>query len=280
MQTATAPKNIGMLNAVSSTLLIPLMARARAGSIYPWLDPADTQAQHVIEKLGHSMDPLLQDRSTMLHVLWRTQLLKRVGEAFFEHHPDSQGINLGAGLSDYFQWLNNGHNGWLDVDLEAVVSLRHLLLPSHSPAAQDICVDVTQPGWWQRLRLNERASREPLLLLCEGVLMYLTPTQVRAVFREIGNNAPEGSELVCDFMTPLGIGCTHMTPSVSGTGAEFRWGARNAMEVAHLHPRMELIAQHTVAELYGWACCWTEMCMSPWTGGPLYGVAHMQITEP
>lgn len=280
MQPASTPQDIGMLDAVSSTLLVPLMARARAGSIYPWLDPGDTQAQHVMAKIGHDLDALLQDRSAMLHVLWRTQLLKRLGEAFFEHHPDSQGINLGAGLSDYFQWLNNGHNGWLDVDLEGVVSLRHLLLPVHSPTAQDICVDLTQPGWWQQLRLSERASREPLLLLCEGVLMYLTPTQVRAVFREIGNNAPEGSELVCDFMTPLGIGRAHMAPSVSGTGAEFLWGAHNAMEVAHLHPRMELIAQHTVAELYGWAVCWAEMCMTPWTGGPLYGVAHLQITEP
>jgi hypothetical protein len=40
------------------------------------------------------------------------------------------------------------------------------------------------------------------------------------------------------------------------------------------------LAQHTVAEAYGPACCWAEMCLSPWTGGPLYGLAHLQITEP
>lgn len=280
MQPPTESNDIVKLDAVSTTLLIPLVARACAGSMYPWLDPDDTQAQHVLKKLGHDLDPLLQDRSAMLSVLWRTQLLKRLGESFFEHHPDSQGINLGAGLSDYFQWFNNGHNRWLDVDLEGVVSLRHLLLPAHSTTAHDCCVDLTQPGWWQALGLSERVSRQPLLLMCEGVLMYLTPTQVKAVLQEIGNNAPEGSQLVCDFMTPLAIGRTNTLPSVSGTGAEFRWGAHNAMEVAHLHPRMEVIAQHTVAELYGWAFCWAEMCMAPWTGGPLYGVAHLQITEP
>lgn len=119
-----------------------------------------------------------------------------------------------------------------------------------------------------------------MLLLCEGVLMYLTPTQVRAFFHEIGNNAPEGTELLCDFMTPMGIGQAHMTPSVSGTGAQFRWGAHNGLEIAHFHPRLELLAQHTVAEVYGWAYSWAEMCMAPWTGGPLYGVAHLKITEP
>ena len=279
MQQKTNAKDSAMLDAVSSTLLIPLVARARGPSIYPWLDPDDVQAQHVMEKIGDVIDPLLQDRAIMLNVLWRTQLIKRLGEEFFRHHPDAQGINLGAGLSDYFQWLNNGHNSWLDVDLHEVVSLRHLLLPVNSDTAKDLCLDLTQPGWWQNLGLSERNAREPLLLMCEGLLMYLTPTQVRAVFNEIGNNAPEGSQLLCDFMTPLGIGRSHMTPSVSGTGAEFRWGAHNALEVAHLHPRLELMAQHTAAEIYGWACCWAEMCMTPWTGGPLYGVAHMQITD-
>jgi O-methyltransferase involved in polyketide biosynthesis len=279
MRAAIAPHPSAGLDAMSSTLLIPLVARARAGSIYPWLDPGDLQAQQVMEKFGHAMDPLLQDRSTMLNVLWRTQLIKRLGENFFQHHPDSQGINLGAGLSDYFQWLNNGHNGWLDADLEGVVSLRHVLLSAHSETAHDSCIDLTQAGWWQQLHLSDSASRQPLLLMCEGVLMYLTPTQVRSVFQEIGNNAPEGSEMICDFITPLGIGRADMAPSVSATGAQFRWGAHNAMEVAHLHPRMELIAQHTVAEAYGWASCWAEMCLTPWTGGPLYGVAHLQITE-
>lgn len=272
-------KGTTMLDAVSSTLLIPLVARARGPLIYPWLDPDDVQAQHVMDTLGHVIDPLMQDRAAMLTVLWRTQLMKRLGEDFFRHYPDAQGINLGAGLSDYFQWLNNGHNCWLDVDMDEVVSLRHLLLQVHSESAKDRCLDLTQPGWWQDLGLDERTGHKPMLLICEGLLMYLTPTQVRSVFKEIGNNAPEGSELVCDFMTPMGIGLTHMTPSVSATGAEFRWGAHNALEVAHLHPRLELIAQHTAAEMYGWSFCWAEMCMTPWTGGPLYGVAHMQITE-
>lgn len=274
------PNPMPMLHPVSSTLLIPLIARGRGALMYPWLDPGDEQARQLVDKLGDAIDPMLQDRTAMLNVLWRTQVLKRIGEAFFKHHPASQGINLGAGLSDYFQWLDNGHNGWLDVDLHEVVSLRHLLLAAHSETASDICLDLSQPGWWQHLGLSERAGREPLLLLCEGVLMYLTPTQVKAFFQEIGNNAPEGSELVCDFMTPLGIGHAHAAPSISGTGAEFQWGAHNAIEVAHLHPRLELIAQHTVAEVYGWAFCWAEMCMAPWTGGPLYGVAHMQVTEP
>jgi O-methyltransferase involved in polyketide biosynthesis len=269
-----------LLGPVPSTLLISLVARARGSSLYPWLDPGDTQAQQMLQNMGDQALAVLQDHPSVLNVLWRTQLIKQIGAAFFTHYPQAHGVNLGAGLSDYFQWLNNGQNHWLDVDLEDVVILRHALLPWHSEAAHDVSVDLTQPGWWQQLPLNDDDKHKPLLLVCEGVLMYLTPTQVKAVIREIGDNAPEGSELVCDFMTPLGIGHADLAPSVASTGAEFLWGAHNALEVARLHPRLELLSQHTVAEAYGWASCWTEMCMTPWTGGPMYGVAHLQLSEP
>lgn len=269
-----------LLDAVPSTLLMPLVSRARGAAMFPWLDPQDTHAQQVLQHMAPQVLALLQDRSCVLNVLWRTQLIKKIGHAFFAHHPHACGVNLGAGLSDYFQWLNNGSNHWLDMDLKDVVSLRHALLPAPSQGARDGSVDLTEPGWWQRLPLNDRDKNQPLMLVCEGVLMYLTPSQVKAVLREIGEHAPEGSELVCDFMTPMGIGRIDLAPSVAGTGAKFLWGAHNALEVARLHPRLELVAQHTAAQAYGWVSCWAEMCLTPWTGGPLYGVAHLQLSEP
>ncbi len=280
MKQARHTRRIPALDAVPSTLLVPLVARARGASIFPWLNPHDAQAEQVLQNSHQAVDPLLQDRASVLNVLWRTHVIKQIGDAFFRHYPHASGINLGAGLSDYFQWLDNGHNHWLDVDLEPVVAMRHVLLSPHSDMAQNGHIDLSRSGWWQRLPLNVREANVPLLLVCEGVLMYLTPTQVKAVLQEIGENAHEGSELVCDFMTPLGIGQARLNPSVSGTGAEFLWGAHNGLEVARQHPRLELLAQHTVAEAYGPACCWAEICLSPWTGGPLYGLAHLQITAP
>jgi O-methyltransferase involved in polyketide biosynthesis len=139
---------------------------------------------------------------------------------------------------------------------------------------------LTQPGWWQGLQLTDDAARRPLLLVCEEVLMYLTPHQVKAVMREIGENAHEGTQLVCDFMTPLGISRASMKPGLHHAETPLLWGAKNGLELARMHPRLELLAQHTSAEVYGPMTCMAEMCMSPWTGGPLCGVAHLVITEP
>lgn len=280
MKQNSDPEDLPTLEGIPSTLLVPLVARAFGASVFPWLDPQDVQAKHVLNNNHTDVDPLLQDRTSVLNVLWRTRLIKHIGNDFFKHHPDALGIKLGAGLSDYFQWLDNGYNHWLDVDLEPVVALRHVLLNPHSDTALNGSIDLTQPGWWQHLPIGVRKAEQPLLLVCEGVLMYLTPRQVKAVLQEIGENAHEGSQLICDFITPLGIGQAHMAPCVSGTGAEFLWGAHNGLEVARQHHRLELLAQHTAAEAYGPFSCWTEMCMTPWTGGPMYGVAHLQISAP
>jgi hypothetical protein len=139
---------------------------------------------------------------------------------------------------------------------------------------------LTQPGWWQGLQLTDDAASRPLLLVCEEVLMYLTPHQVKAVMREIGENAHEGTQLVCDFMTPLGISRAAMKPGLHRAETPLLWGAKNGLELARMHPRLELLAQHTSAEVYGPMTCMAEICMSPWTGGPLCGVAHLVITEP
>ena len=100
------PRGIPTLDAVPSTLLVPLVARARGASLFPWLDPHDAQAQQVLQHTHEAVDPLLQDRASVLNVLWRTHLIKQIGDAFFKQHPDAVGVNLGAGLSDYFQWLD------------------------------------------------------------------------------------------------------------------------------------------------------------------------------
>lgn len=215
-----------------------------------------------------------------MNVTWRTGLIQQIGQTFFRQHPDSMGINLGAGLTDYFPILSNGHNRWLDVDLKPVIHLRRALLPTHGSMARMGRIDLTQPGWWQRLKLTDEASKQPLLLVCEEVLMYMTPAQVKAVMREIGENAHEGTQLVCDFMTPLGISRAALKPGLHNAETPLLWGAKNGLELARMHPRLELLAQHTSAEVYGPMTCMAEMCMSPWTGGPLCGVAHVVVTEP
>lgn len=270
------------LEPVARTLLIPLRARALGGAVLAAQGPHDAQALQALQVLqacGEQALPALQDGATVLNVLWRTRRIRQIGGDFFARHPDALGIQLGAGLSNPFQWFDNGRNQWLDADLASVVQLRRRLLPPQR-RRRDVALDLSKPGWWSRLRLPALAGRRPLLLVCEGVLMYLHTDQVQAFLQEIDDNAPAGSELVFDFISPLGVGLAAWHPSVGPTGAQFHWGWCDGRALPGEPARLYSKACFSVGEAYGPAGLWAQWWLGHWTQGPLYGLAHLEVRGP
>ena len=267
------------LPAVPSTLLIPLAARAYGGRYFPWLDCGDAVAAQLLERLEVDASATLDDLPTVLNVLWRTRAIKEAGAAFFSQHPQGWGVNLGCGLTHHFQWLDTGANHWLDADLPAVMALREALLSPRCPRQRHAQVDLTQPGWWQRLGLAQGAGAQPVLVVCEGVLMYLQPDQVRAVLAEFAQHAPAGSRLVLDALTRQAVGHAGVHASVGATGAEFCWGVGRMAELADAHPRLALLREQSVSECYGWAGLALDMLTRPWLGAPLYGLATLGVED-
>ncbi|MFM8590446.1 MAG: class I SAM-dependent methyltransferase [Limnohabitans sp.] len=265
---------------VPRTLLIPLVARAQGGPLLPTLDPQDRCAAQVLARSGVQVRELGNDMGMVVNILWRTRLIKQVASEFFVQNPQACGINLGAGLAQYFQWLDNGSNHWIDADLPKVMALRRRWIRQRARRCHEQALDITQAGWLSHLHSRLPHPHGPWLVVCEGVLMYLQPTQVRAVLRELAEQAPEGNELLCDFISPLGIGHAGLSSSMASAHAEFHWGAHNGAEIAALHPRLELLAQHSVSEAYGWGASLVEFGCSPWIGGPVYALAHLRVGPP
>ena len=262
---------------VPSTLLIPLVARAEGGRCFPWLECHDSEAVHLLDCLGVDPGPYLVDQPTVLNVLWRTRVIQQVAQAFFAQHPQALGVNLGAGLSHHFQWLDQGRNRWLDADLPEVMALREALLPVPGGRQQAATVDLTDDAWWTALGLPEQTDAQPVFLLLEGVLMYLQPAQVAQVLAQFGARAPAGSVLLLDVMSALGVGRAAAHYSVGPTGAQFQWGVQRMDELTQAHPRLQLQQARSVAEAYGWAGIWAEACWRPWLPAPLYGMAALQV---
>jgi len=265
-----------VLCAVPSTLLIPLAARASGGQRFPWLDCDDQHAADLLHCLNADDTPRLRDGPTVVNVLWRTQLLKEAGRAFFREHPTSLGVNLGCGLSSHFQWLDTGHNRWVDADLPEVTELREELLPD-GRRRKNAMIDLSEGDWWDRLGLPEHPEGAPVFILCEGVLMYLQPHQVEQVLRTFGERAPAGSRLVLDTLSYLAVGRARLHASVGPTGAEFHWGIRSPGELTAPHGRLELHSLRSVTECYGLAGVWSEAWWQPWIGSPLYGMATLGV---
>lgn len=267
------------LPAVPSTLLIPLAARAAGPRQFPWLDCHDAHAADLLHCLDVQPDQYLADAPTVINILWRTREIKRVAQTFFKRWPRAHGVNLGSGLSCHFQWLDNDHNHWVDADLPTVVELRQALLPSPSPRWRHQPLDLRLSDWWSLLGLPDRKATTPVLIVCEGVLMYLQPEQVHAILHTFAEQAPHGSLFVMDTLSALAVGHARLHASVGPTGAEFRWGLHGAGELTAVHPRLHLASLRSVTECYGWPAQLTEACWQPWLGSPFYGVAVLKTRD-
>lgn len=267
------------LDDLPSTLLIPLAARAFGDAMFPAKAIHDAYAALALRSLGADVSHFLDDQASVYGVLSRTTIICDLAREFFSRFPQALGANLGCGLAHYFQWLDRHSNRWLDADLPQVMALRKRLLPAGGERLRHAEVDLSRPGWWDRLALPRQGDEVPMLLICEGVLMYLEPAQVQCVLREFGENAPAGSELLFDTLCWLAVGCAALHPSVRHTNAQFRWGPRCLDDLTAPHPRLVLLSEHAVMDGFGFPLSLIDANFRALYGVPLYGVTRLGVTS-
>lgn len=266
-------------HAVSDTLRIPLAARALGGTLFPQRAVHDACAADALARLGDDGSLWLKDRHSVYGILARTRIFRDLARAYLQAHPAGRVVNLGCGLSHYFQWLDNGQARMTDADLPDVIALRRELLPPpgerHDLAELDLC----QPGWWDRLGLPAGRDAAPVFLMSEGVLMYLRPEAVAAILAEFGARAPAGSVFAFDAMCWLAAGRARQHPSVRHTQAEFAWGPRRTGDLARAHPRLRLAQAHEVMEPYGWPYSVIGPTSRLFLGVPFYALYELRAGD-
>lgn len=267
------------LSAVPSTLRIPLAARALGDAMFPAVAVGDAHAARMLAAMGDDGQQWLSDRPSVYGVLARTQRFRALARQFLAEHPGGHVVNLGCGLSHYFQWLDCGQAHMTDADLPEVLALRRALLPVAGERHRLMPLDLTAPDWWDRLGLPAEAIGEPIFLFSEGVLMYLQPAEVQAVLGTFGARAPTGSRLAFDAMCWLAEGRARQHPSVKLTGAEFHWGLRRMAELTEAHARLQLADTFTLMEGYGFPYAWTCPGFRALFGVPFYGLHVLTVSD-
>jgi O-methyltransferase involved in polyketide biosynthesis len=149
---------------------------------------------------------------------------------FLQRHPDAVVLHLGCGLdSRAFRLDTPPEVQWFDVDVPNVIDLRRKLYDDHD-GYRMIGSSVTDPKW-----LEQTPAGGPALVIAEGLLMYLTATEVRELLQRLTDRFSTG-ELVADLTPPSG-------PRLSKifTKGIVRWGTRDGHELTQWNPRLKLL---------------------------------------
>jgi len=160
---------------------------------------------------------------------------------FLADHPDAVVLQVGCGM-DSRAFRVNPPTGveWFDVDYPDVIDLRRQLFP-----IQDNYHMIGAP--LDDLRWLDEVPRErPGLMIAEGVLHYLSETDVKALLNAVVGHFPSGQLIfdICNTMIVKQAG-----KNVGGTGATYRWGLDDPQDIKQLEPKLALIKEFKPSEL-------------------------------
>lgn len=210
------------LSPEEETLLITLYTKATA---CPSTILADEKAHEILERVDYDYAKLRVPTGTRLTVCLRAKKFDQYVEEFLSAHPRGTVLHLGCGLDTRFVRVDDGQVQWYDLDLPGVIKLRenffeetdrYHMIPS-SVTALEWMESIPRPG-------------EAVLVIAEGLLMYLEEEQVKALIRKLKERYP-GCTLAFDAFSTLTARNVRRNPSLRATGAVIRWGIDDPRQI-------------------------------------------------
>jgi O-methyltransferase involved in polyketide biosynthesis len=204
---------------VERTMLIPLWARAQESRKRRPL-VQDLRSLQICESIDYDFGTFRRAYGTQIGCVLRGLLYDQwVGE-FLTRHPSGTIVELGAGLSTRFERLDNGTARWVDVDLPDAMALRRRHF-SASARRTFLSASVLDAAWPTLVR---GAAAGPYTFVCEGMLMYLAPDDVRSLFVRLADHFGP-TELAFDSIAPMVVRHQTLHDSMKHMmDAPFRWG--------------------------------------------------------
>lgn len=201
------------LSGVPETMLQTVYARAKEskgrGAIRA------PKAVALVDRLDYDFS--LADKDTVMRsgVIARTIVLDRLVEAWLAQHHGAVVVNIACGLDIRCDRVR-GYAHWYNLDLPETIAVRQKLLPEEGTILQ---IAMSAMDDWGA-EISEKDA--PVLVIIEGLTMYLSETDVRRIFAVITGRFPKAT-VFAETMNPM-VAKRFREKSIEGSHAKFTWG--------------------------------------------------------
>ena len=225
------------LSGVPETMLQTIYARAKEsqgrGAIH------DAKAEEIIERLNYDFSLADKDSAMRSGVIARTIVLDRLTKAWLVSNPGAVVVNIACGL-DTRCYRMEGFCHWYNLDLPETMAVRESLLPERGMISQ---IAMSAMDDWGN-EIEEQNT--PVLIIIEGLTMYLSEADVQRIFRVISRRF-EKATVFAETMNPM-IVKRFREKSIEGSNAKFSWGVKNGPALAALLPDFRFMEEHCLTE--------------------------------
>ena len=225
------------LSGVPETMLQTIYARAKEsrgrGAIH------DAKAEEIVERLDYDFSLADKDTAMRSGVIARTIVLDRLTKAWLAKHPGAVVVNIACGL-DTRCYRMPGYAHWYNLDLPETMAVRERLLPESGKISQ---IAMSAMDDWGS-EISEQ--NVPVLIVIEGLTMYLNEEDVQQIFAVISNRFSKATVFV-ETMNPAMV--RHFKEkSIDASNAKFNWGIKNGKALAELLPGFRFMEEHSLTE--------------------------------
>ena len=224
------------LTGVPETLLVPLWARA-IETKHPDPIVKDEKAVQIMDQIDYDFSKFKNQEPTQVSVAVRTEILDNATNAFIDKYPTATIINIGCGLDTRFLRVDNGQIIWYDLDLPEVISIRKQFF-SESGRHKMIAKSVFDYSWIDDINANEH-----ILIIAEGILMYLTEQEVKDIMSKLADAFKEAEMLL--ETTPASLVKQNekqdLIKDQYQIEARLQWGIKKGKDIEKLNSNIEFI---------------------------------------
>jgi len=215
------------------TLLITLYAKAQPSNPL-FFDPT---ARDILNRIDYDFSRLRVPNKTVVLVCQRAKKIDNVTRDFLDEHPGALVLQLGCGLDSRFLRVDDGRVNWYDLDMPPVIELRHQFF-NESERYHMIAASVIDLEWMKAVASDGR----PVLVVAEGLLMYLDEADVRQLVLRLQEVFP-GCRLIADVFSRLTARSAANHPALKYTGATMGWGIDDPHELEVWAPGVRLLEE-------------------------------------
>ncbi len=228
------------ISGVPETMIQTLYARAEESQKVNHLI-YDPEAIEMVAQLDYDFSIAAKDKMMQAVVISRTLLLDRMVTNYLDDHKDAVIVNLACGLDTRCYRLNTGNARWYNLDLPEAISVRQRFFTENDRISM-ISGSAMDEHW----TAQTDARNKPVLILLEGLTMYLTETDIQTILTIIDHNFGDVTVFM-EVMSPMAV--AHIKGrSIKASNAEFSWGIRSGRELDQLTPGLSFQTEYCLTE--------------------------------
>jgi O-methyltransferase involved in polyketide biosynthesis len=195
----------------------------------------DQLAARAVACIDYDFKALKLPKGAEITLPMRARHFDQWTRAFLAANPEATVLHLGCGLDTRVDRIDPGPKvRWFDVDCPAVIALREQLYPERD-GYRRIGSSVTDLAW-----LDAISGDTPVLVVAEGLVMYLREKDGTALFRRITEQFP-GGQIAFDAYSRLMVRLVSRLAVVRGAKVELVWGIDDPRDLEKKVPKLRLV---------------------------------------